>query len=117
MNTLIDDYFALIEPAEREALERIRKIVHDTVPGVEECISYGMPGFKYKGKYLGGFSAFKHHLSFFPTGRPVEVLRDRLEGFKLSTGTVQFTLDHPIPEALIREMIEVRVDAIDGVTH
>ena len=113
-NTPIDVYLATIDPADAAALARIRGIVHGTVDGVEECISYGMPGFKYKGKYLGGFSAFKKHLSFFPTGRPVEVFKDRLDGFKLSTGTVQFTVDHPIPEDLIREMLQVRVEAIEA---
>ena len=114
MNTVIDDYMANLDPDQREQLERIRKIVHDTVDDAVECISYGMPGFKYKGKYLGGFNAFKSHLSFFPTGRPVEVLKDKLGDYKLSTGTVQFTVEHPIPEELIREMLRVRIDAIDG---
>jgi len=113
-NTVIDDYLAALDPVDRAELERIRQIVHAAVPGVDECISYGMPGFKYKGKYLGGFNAFKNHLSFFPTGRPVEVLKNSLTDYKTSTGTVQFTVDNPIPEALIREMLQIRVDAIDG---
>lgn len=113
MNTIIDDYLTKLDPADRAQLERIRKIVHDVAPEVEECLSYGMPGFKLKGKYLGGFNAFKAHLSFFPGARAVDVLKDKLDGFKLSTGTVQFTVDKPIPEELIREMVEIRMTAID----
>jgi uncharacterized protein YdhG (YjbR/CyaY superfamily) len=47
---VIDDYFAKIEPPERTELERIRRIVHETVPEAKEVITYGMPGFKYQGK-------------------------------------------------------------------
>lgn len=30
-------------------------------------------------------------------------------GYKLSTGTVQFTLMNPLPDALVRELVWVRV--------
>ncbi len=109
----IDNYLNKISPAEKEALERIRRIIHTTVPEAEEVISYGMPGFKYKGKYLAGFNAFKDHLSFFPTSSPVEAFKDQLEDFELSTGTVQFTVEHPIPESVIKDMVLYRVANIE----
>jgi uncharacterized protein YdhG (YjbR/CyaY superfamily) len=111
--TVIDDYLAKIDAPQRAELERIRKIVKTTVPEVKEVISYGMPGFKYKDKYLIAFSAFKDHLSLFPTSRPVEELESKLSKYKLSKGTIQFTLDNPIPESLIKEILLVRINDID----
>src|SRR5215471_15685790 len=98
--SVIDEYFAQLGAPEREALERIRQIVRTTVPEAEEVISYGMPGFTYKGKYLVGLNAFRDHLSLFPTSAPVEAFRERLRDFTLSKGTIQFTLEKPVPEAL-----------------
>ena len=88
--TVIDQYFANVDPTQRKELERIRTIVKNVAPEAEEVISYGMPGFKYKNKYLIGFNAFKDHLSLFPTSRPVEVYKDQLQDYKLSE--VQYSL-------------------------
>ncbi len=111
--TVIDDYLNKLNNSEKAEFERIRAIVHRTVGDAEQVISYGMPAFKYKGKYLIGINSFKDHLSLFPTSEPIDVLRVELKNFKLSRGTIQFTLDKPIPENLIKKIIKVRVQAIN----
>ena len=108
----IDDYLARLSPPQKAALERIRAIVHHMVPDAQEVISYGMPGFKYQGKYLLGFWAFKDHLSLFPTAGPIEALKDKLANFVTAKGTIQFSLEHPLSKELITEIINVRLAAI-----
>lgn len=110
----IDNYIAKVSDPQKTELERIRAIVKSATPDTVEVISYGMPGFKYRGKYLAGYAAFKDHLSLFPTAEPVEELKDKLSGYKLSKGTIQFTVEHPIPEALIKELVQIRMAAISG---
>lgn len=110
----VDDYLAKLDPANREALERIRQIVRHATPGANEQMSYGIPGFKYQGKYLCGYAAFKDHLSFFPASNAIAELHDELAGFKLSTGTIQFTLDNQIPEALLIKLLAVRRSEIES---
>ena len=57
-----------------------------------------MPALKVSGKPLIGINAAKRHLSLFPfSPAVVEHVRDRLDGFELSKGTIRFTLDHPLP--------------------
>jgi uncharacterized protein YdhG (YjbR/CyaY superfamily) len=112
--TEIDTFFESLNDLERDALQRIREIVHETIPSVTEVISYGMPGFKYKGAYLMGFCAFKKHLSLFPTAEPIEVFKEQLAEFTLSKGTIQFTVENPIPEPLIKEIILSRVASIES---
>ena len=111
--TVIDEYFEHVEEPQRVALERIRAIVKDVAPEVEEVITYGMPGFKYKKKYLISFSAFKDHLSIFPGAEAIETYKDELSDFKLSKGTVQFTLENPIPDQLLKEIVQNGVDRIN----
>ncbi len=108
----VDTYLASLAEPERAELERIRQIIHQTVPGVEEVISYGMPGFKYNGHILVWFAAFKDHMSLFPTGGPIKTLKDKLKHYKVSKGTIQFTLDNPLPEPLIKEILHQRLDEI-----
>jgi uncharacterized protein YdhG (YjbR/CyaY superfamily) len=112
--SVIDEYLEKVSAPQKAELERIRTIVKQTVPEAEEVISYGMPGFKYKKKYLVGFAAFQDHLSLFPTATPIEAIKEKLSGFQLSKGTIQFTIDNPIPEAIIQELVAVRIDAINS---
>jgi uncharacterized protein YdhG (YjbR/CyaY superfamily) len=112
--SVIDEYLANVSAPQKAELERIRAIVKQTVPETEEVISYGMPGFKYKKKYLMGFAAFKDHLSLFPTATPIEAIKEKLSNFQLSKGTIQFTIDNPIPESIIQELVAVRIDAINN---
>lgn len=109
----IDEYLQNLTDPERNALERIRQIVRENVPNIEECISYGIPGFKYNGKYLLGFAAFKNHLSLFPTSAPISMLKEKLQEYKIAKGTIQFTLTNPISDNLIKQLIRVRLHDID----
>lgn len=102
---VIDEYLDKIDAPQKTELQRVRSIIKKTVPEAEEVISYGMPVFKYKGRYLVGFSPFKAHMSLFPGSGAVEALKDKLAGYTVSKGTIQFTLDHPLPEPLIKEIV------------
>lgn len=108
----IDTYLESLEVPKKEALSRVRALVREMVPDAVEAVSYGMPAFIYKNKYLVGYRAFKRHLSIFPTAAPIEALRDQLGAFKISKGTIQFTLDNPIPEGLLKQLVLLRAKAI-----
>ena len=110
----IDAYLSGLAAPEKAELERIRAIVAEAVPAAEQGMSYGMPAFKYRGKYLVGYYAFKSHLSLFPAAAPIEAFKGRLEGYAVSKGTIQFTLDHVLPEDLIREIVQWRAADIDN---
>ena len=112
--SVIDDYLQKVPATQRAELDRVRQIVKAAVPEAEEIITYGMPGFKYHEKYLIAFAAFKDHLSVFPGAGAVATLEDELGDYKLSKGTVQFTLEHPLPEAIIRNLTIARQAAIIG---
>jgi uncharacterized protein YdhG (YjbR/CyaY superfamily) len=106
----IDDYLAGLAPDERAAFERVRAIVARAAPGAEEGKSYGMPAFRQGGRPLIGFQAAKNHLSVHPFSPAViDHVRDRLEGFDVSKGTIRFTPDHPLPEDVIQELVALRL--------
>ncbi|HUC87661.1 MAG TPA: DUF1801 domain-containing protein [Candidatus Binatia bacterium] len=112
--SVIDDYLGKYSGSEKAELEKLRSIVKTTVPEAEEVITYSMPGFKYKGKYLVAFSIFKDHIGLFPTSGPIETLKDKLTDFKTSKGGIHFTPAKPIPESLIKDILVTRMNEISN---
>lgn len=112
--TVIDEYLHTLSAPERTALQHIRSIVHNTVPEAVETFSYGIPTLKYKCKNLIHFSAFKNHLSLFPGGQATTAFTDRLSDYKTFKGTIQFTLDNPIPDDLLTDIISFCKTVIDA---
>ena len=112
---VVDDYFKSLEPDRRAAFERIRSLALDIVPDAEQATSYGMAALKYKGKPLLGFAAAQRHLSVFPFSPSViDEVRDRLSGFELSKGTIRFTVDKPLSDDVIRDVVLLRAAEIAG---
>ena len=48
----IDEYLAALEEPKRSTLTQLRETIMSIVPDAEECISYGMPAFKLRGKTI-----------------------------------------------------------------
>lgn len=111
--SVIDDYLTGVEEPKRAELQRIREIVNAMLPEAVEVITYGMPGFKYKTKYLVAFNAFKNHIGIYPGATPLADLADRLKDYASSKGTLSYKIDKPIPESLLEEVLKVRVDEIN----
>jgi uncharacterized protein YdhG (YjbR/CyaY superfamily) len=105
----IDAYLALQPENVQIALEKMRTIIRATAPAAEEVISYGMPAYKYHGM-LVYFAGFKNHYSLFPGNASlIATMAEELKGYKTSKGTIQFTLDKPVPVALIKKIVKARM--------
>jgi uncharacterized protein YdhG (YjbR/CyaY superfamily) len=105
----IDSYLALQPGNVQIALEKMRQIIKATAPGAEEVISYGMPAFRFHGM-LVYFAGFKNHYSLFPANASlIATMAEELKGYKTSKGTIQFSLDKPVPVALIKKIVKTRM--------
>jgi len=104
----IDDYIAGFPPETQGVLQRMRTIISESAPGAVETMSYGIPAFDLQGKHLVHFGGFAKHVGFYPTPTGTEAFKEELSRFKSGKGSVQFPLDQPLPEALIRRMVEFR---------
>src|SRR5690242_16962395 len=109
----ITDYLDRLNSPEKDALEHICRITRAAVPGAEEATSYGMPAFKHKGKPLLGFTVSQRHLSLHPfSPAAIDSVKDQLDGFELSKGTIRFTPDNPIPDDALHQIIDARLKEI-----
>lgn len=115
--TSIDEYLGKVDPQRRTELERIRALVKQLVPSAEETISYGMPTLKYKKRALVYFTASKKHMSFMPSSWAIEEFKDKLKDYKTTEHSIQFTLEHPLPDALIKALVLNHVRDIDADRH
>ncbi|HEY5971914.1 MAG TPA: YdeI/OmpD-associated family protein [Pseudoxanthomonas sp.] len=60
----IDAYIARSADFAQPLLHRLRSLVHEACPQVEENIKWGTPSFTHAGGILCGMAAFKQHVSF-----------------------------------------------------
>ena len=88
----------------------MRTIIRSVAPEAIEHFSYRIPGFRLDGKVFVYYAAFKEHTSLYPMGAKIRKAHaEALKGFKMSTGTIQFPLDRPLPGALLKRLIKARV--------
>lgn len=105
----VDQYIASQTEAVKPLLESIRKTIKEAAPEAEECISYQMPAYKFKGP-LVYFAAYKNHIGFYPTGTGIKAFQKEIGGYKNSKGAVQFALNQPIPHDLIQKIVVFKVN-------
>ncbi len=106
----IDDYLDRLDEPKRSTLSQLRRDILAVLPDAEQCISYSVPGFKVAGKTIAGFAAFKSHLSYLPhSGSVFPELADELAGYATSSGALRFPVDEPLPPALVKKLIAVRL--------
>ena len=106
----IDEYLATLSDDKKAALTKLRKAIRAAAPKAEECISYGVPGFRLDGRLLVSFGAAARHCAFYPGAWPIEVHGDELQGYDTSKGTVRFPVDKPLPATLVRKLVRARLE-------
>jgi uncharacterized protein YdhG (YjbR/CyaY superfamily) len=111
----VDAYIAAVPEAMRNKLQQLREVIKAACPDAIEGIAYGMPGFKYRGRslvYLG--AASKHYALYGAVAGAMSELRDELQGFDTSKGTLRLSPDKPLPECLITRIVHLRINEIDA---
>ena len=111
----IDATLAALPAPQREALQDLRGAIAAAAPEAEETISYSMPAFRYHGRALVCYAAFRTHCSLFPMSAAlIEEHHDELSAFATAKGTLQFTPDHPIPTDVVTWIVRERMAQIDA---
>lgn len=104
----IDQYLGRLDEDKRAALQKLRRDIHAAAPGVEECISYQLPAFRYQGRMLVCFGAAANHCSFYP-GSILSAFKSEMKDYETSKGTIRFQPDKPLPAVLVRKLVKARI--------
>ena len=111
----IDAYLAIRPVAQREALQHLRSQIRRLVPDAEETISYGLPAFTLKGRAVVWFAGWKAHCSIYPlTDSFLQAHAAELGTYRRTKGSLHFTPEHPLPDALVERLIWARRADLEG---
>ena len=113
----VEAWFDRVPQDQRAALLALREQIRALVPDATEKISYGVPTFVLDGS-LVALNATKTGLSLI-TMRPgllsdLSDTSDLLDGVTWSGSTRRFTPAKPLPDDLVRTVIEARVEQNRG---
>lgn len=104
----VDKFIAAYPKEVQEVLTKVRETIRESAPEAEETINYGIPTFTLNGN-LVHFSALQTHIGFYPTPSGIEKFKKELSKYEGAKGSVKFSLDKPIPYALISKIVKFRV--------
>ena len=109
----VDRFLELLPPAHRDTLEELRATILAVLPECGEGLAYGVPAYRLNGKLVAGFAAHAKHLNYLPhSGTVVATLGDRLDGYATTKGSVKFAPGEPLPEPIVRALVEARLDEL-----
>jgi uncharacterized protein YdhG (YjbR/CyaY superfamily) len=111
----VDAYLAALPADQRELLQALRSRVAALAPEATELISYGMPAFKLRDRFLLSYAAWKRHCSIYAIhdellARYADELRDNAR----TKGGLHFSQAHPLPDALVDDFVRSRVATINA---
>ncbi|UXM91573.1 iron chaperone [Paenarthrobacter sp. JL.01a] len=109
----VTEYLENVSATSRPVLERIVEIARELAPDAEEGTSYGMPALLVEGKGLVSVLETKKHLALYPfSGQILPEMSEELGGYSWSPGTLRFSVDNPVPDSMVRRILETRLTQI-----
>jgi uncharacterized protein YdhG (YjbR/CyaY superfamily) len=114
----VDDLLADLDPAESEVIARVYAVAREEVPEAEQGLGYGMPALVYRGKPMISVMRATKHIGVYPfSPEAVAAVAGALAdhpGVGLDKGTIRFQPDHPLPDAVVRDLVNARRAQIEG---
>ena len=112
----IDAYLATLSADRSAALQKLRQTILAILPDAEECISYSMPAFRYRGHVVAGFLATKQGCSYYPfSGTTLASLATELGDYGRTKSALHFDPKRPLPTTLVRKLLSARVTEATAV--
>lgn len=96
-------------------IANIYAVATAVVPDGVQGTKYAMPCLTYGGKGLISVMRTRKHLAIYPfSGSVLPALSAELSAFDWADGTLRFQPDAPPSDGLVRQVVTLRRDQIDG---
>jgi uncharacterized protein YdhG (YjbR/CyaY superfamily) len=107
----VPSYVAEVPADRRPAIERLRSLCRKHLAGYEECMEYGLPGYKRNGVLEVAFASQKQYIALYILRKEiVDQFRDALSAASIGKGCIRFTkpekIDFDLLERLLRRNAE-----------
>jgi uncharacterized protein YdhG (YjbR/CyaY superfamily) len=102
---------AYVQAAPKESRAKLRAMIaciRKAAPGVTAELKWGMPAFSDR-RILVMCAGYKRHIGFYPTAAAVKAFEKDLTGYVRGRGSIQFSLEKPLPVGLIGRITRFRV--------
>lgn len=114
---LVDLYLAKLGRPHRDTLGVVRDRLRRILPHASEGLKYGMPTLLLNGKGVAAYAGFAAHCSYFPMSSEVLGAAGRaVAKYPVSKGGLRFPIDQPLPIALLRRLVKLRLAELAAVT-
>lgn len=111
--SITDEYIAGLDEPQKTILASLCHIIQEVAPDATAAYSYGVPGFRYKDKFMIGFAANKNFMSIYPGSTAISAHASLLKDFTCSKGAIRFTTEQPIPQQTLQKIIAFRKAEMD----
>lgn len=113
----VEAYLAAQPEPQQGTLRAVRATLRSLLPTATEAMKYGMPAFVVCGKSVAGYAAFAGHCSYFPhSSQVLDRAGALIDGYPTSKGGLRFAVDRPLPKALIKKLVRLRLDELGEVS-
>ena len=106
----VDAYLSHLSPDRRAALERIRTLIFDTLPDVEETMKYRMPTYELA-DVVCALASQKHYVSLYMDTTLVAKHKQELKHLDCGKSCIRFKRFEDLPLDTIRRILEETVQS------
>lgn len=105
----IDAYLANLPEPAKTTLTNLRQLIRTLAPKATEAISYQLPAFRYHGNLVSYGATTKICALYLMSSTVLVPFMNELTTYNISKGTIHFPADAPLPEDLVKRIIEARI--------
>ena len=106
----VDAYLAGVPVERREALQLLRRLCLEELPGFVEAMAYGMPSYLRDGDVEVAFASQKASISLYVLRQAaLQANVDRLDGLSVGKGCIRFRRTEQIDPETVRALLAATV--------
>ena len=100
-------YLAEVPAERRQAVEKLRDLCRESLPGAEESIEYGMPVYKRDGVLQVAFASQKQYIALYIGRKEVlDEFQDQFPGVSCGKGCLRFSKPEKIDFATVKRLLK-----------
>ncbi|MHA1992068.1 MAG: iron chaperone [Candidatus Hodarchaeales archaeon] len=106
----IDTYLNSLNIERQEELSKLRNLIKEIIPSIEESMKYHLPNFSLNNVTLFQFASQKHFMAFYFSKALMKKYQNELKGLNLGKGSLRFTNLETVKEDILRTIIAEAID-------
>jgi len=104
--TDVQTYIAEVPGERQAAIKKLRTLCKQNLVGYEECIEYGMPGYKRNGVLEVSFASQKQYIALYvQKNAVVEDFRGKLSAASIGKSCIRFTSPDKIDFEVLKRLL------------